>query len=73
MWRQRLHTVLAPKLQEQPPDAVAERWDANFSRGEADYIHKNNCFMQGAHVSCAADELQRAILVLQPAGTMQAP
>jgi len=71
-WRQRQHAVLAPKLQQTAPPAGAARWDANLSFAEAESINQNNLFMQGAHVSCAADELQRTILVLQPAGSSQA-
>ena len=57
-WRQRQHAVLAPKLQQTAPPAGAARWDANLSFAEAESINQNNLFMQGAHVSCAADELQ---------------
>ena len=68
VWRQRQHDALVSKLQETAPPAGAPRWDANLSRAGADLIFRNNLFLQSAHISCAAAELERAILLLQPAG-----
>ena len=66
-WRQRQHEALMPKLQEIAPPAGASCWDAGLNRAGAALIFNKNRFLQGAHLSCAAAELARAILVLQPA------